>query len=77
MPSKPVVRTTTNAGVSLTIELSNLGSWGPDCQIDQVYRQAVVAAEGKLNKLFSGDRDIRVIGLVQVQAITTDVECKK
>lgn len=41
MTKRPIVRTSTAATVTLTIELTNLGSWGPDCMIDQVYRQAV------------------------------------
>ena len=38
--AKPIVRTKTGAKVTLTLELTNLGSWGPDCKIDQVYKQA-------------------------------------
>lgn len=49
MLSKPVIRTKTNATVTLTIELSNLGSWGPDCQTSQIYKQAIEAANGRLN----------------------------
>ncbi len=74
MLSKPVVRTTTNATVTLTIELSNLGSWGPDCQTAQVYKQAIEAANGRLNKLFAGDKDVRILAGAKVTAITTDVE---
>ncbi|KFK93583.1 MULTISPECIES: hypothetical protein [unclassified Serratia (in: enterobacteria)] len=74
--AKPVVRTTTGATVKLTVELSSLGCWGPDCQIDQVYRQALREAEGKLRRLFEG-QNIRIIGSAQVQAITTDVEVKR
>lgn len=73
--SKPIVRTTTGAKVTLTVELSNLGSWGPDCQLDQVYRQAQEAAIGRLNRAFKDDsRNIRILGPVIVEAITTDME---
>lgn len=71
---KPTVRTTTNATVTLTIELSNLGSWGPDCQTAQVYRQAIDAANGRLNKIFAGDKDVRILAGAKVTAITTDLE---
>ncbi|EOI7349417.1 hypothetical protein [Yersinia enterocolitica] len=74
MLSKPVVRTTTNATVTLTIEISNLGSWGPDCQTAQVYKQAIEAANGRLNKLFAGDKYVRILAGVKVTAITTAVE---
>jgi hypothetical protein len=73
--SKPVVRTTTGAKVTLTVELSNLGSWGPDCLLDQVYRQAREAAVGRLNRAFKEDsRNIRILGPVIVESITTDME---
>lgn len=73
---KPIVRTKTGAKVTLTLELTNLGSWGPDCKIDQVYRQALEQACGRLGKLFQGQRDIRIVGRPVVQAISTDVEVK-
>lgn len=74
--AKPIVRTTTSAKVTLTLELTNLGTWGPECQIDQVYRQALAQAVGKLGRLFEGQRDLRIVGRPIVQAITTDTEVK-
>lgn len=77
MAKRHVVRTTTGATVTLTIELSSLGSWGPECQIDQVYRQAREAAIGRINNAFKDDlRGIRVLGPIVVKAITTDVEVR-
>ncbi|MEL5258427.1 MULTISPECIES: hypothetical protein [Serratia] len=73
---KPVVRTKTGAKVTLTLELKNLGSWGPECQINQVYKQALDQAAGKLGKLLNGQSDIRIVGRPLVQVITTDVEVK-
>lgn len=73
--TKPFVRTKTSATVTLTIEISNLGQWGPDCQISQVHRQAIEEANGRLKKLLQG-QDIRVVGRPKVQAISTDVEFK-
>lgn len=75
--SKPRVRTTTGARVKLTIELKNLGSWGPDCQIDQVYRQAIEAAIGRVRRAFQSDPSgIKIIGVPSVEAITTSMEQK-
>jgi hypothetical protein len=74
--AKPIVRTTTCAKVTLTLELTNLGSWGPECQIDQVYRQALAQAVGRLGKAFQGLSNIRIVGRPAIQAITTDVEVK-
>jgi hypothetical protein len=73
--AKPIVRTKTSAKVTLTLELENLGSWGPECQLDQVYRQAREAAVGRINRAFKDDnRNIRILGPVIIEAITTDVE---
>lgn len=74
--SKPIIRTTTGAKVTLTLELTNLGSWGPECQIHQVYKQALDQAVGKLGRLFQGQSNIRIVGRPVIQAITTDVEVK-
>lgn len=73
--NKPKVRTTTGAVVTLTVQISNVGAWGPDCQIEQVYRQAIVEAKGRLAKALNS-RDIKFIGEPVVKAITTDVELK-
>lgn len=73
MSSKSSLRTNTVARVRLTIEVSNLGNWGADCPVSQVYQQALVEAENVLRKLFQGN-GVRVIGNAVVTAITTDVE---
>lgn len=73
--AKPIVRTQTGAKVTLTIELTNLGSWGPDCKLDQVYQQAREAAVGRINRAFKDDTlHIRILGPVVVEAITTNLE---
>ena len=76
MTDKPVVRTTTGAIVTLTIEIGGLGSWGPDCQISHVYRQALREAENRLAKAFKGDRSMRIMGVPNVRSITTDTAVK-
>lgn len=73
--SKPHARTSTGAKVTLTVELTNIGIWGPDCTIDQVYRQAREAAIGRLNKVFKDhSASTRILGPVVVEAITTELE---
>lgn len=71
--NKPKVRTTTGATVTLTLQISNLGVWGPDCQMEQIYRQAIIEAKNRIAKALSG-RDIKFIGEPVVRAITTDME---
>ena len=72
---KPRGRTTTSAKVTVTLELSNLGSWGPNCTTGQVHDQASEAALGRLNRLFKDHLDsTKIIGQVKVEAISTDLE---
>ena len=73
--SKPIVRTTTNAKVTVTVELSGIGSWGPDCALSQVYSQAREEAIGRISRAFKDQiHRIKVVGPVLVEAITTDME---
>lgn len=74
---KPRVQTSTSARVTITLEISNVGSWGPGCEIDQVYRQAIESAVGRLNRAFKDDiRGIRIVGQPSVDAITTSMDKK-
>lgn len=72
---KPRSRTTTGAKVTITLELSNLGSWGPGCTTAQVHDQAREAAIGRLNQLFKDHLDsTKIVGQVIVEAVTTSLE---
>jgi hypothetical protein len=73
---KPHVRTTTSARVSVTVEVQ-VGSWGPDCDLAQVYRQGSDGAIGKLRRLFERESGVRVVSVDAVQALTTDIEVRK
>ena len=72
---KPRSRTTTGAKVTITLELSNLGSWGPGCTTGQGHDQAREAAIGRLNQLFKDHLDsTKIVGQVIVEAVTTSLE---
>lgn len=72
---KPRSRTTTGAKVTITLELSSLGSWGPDCTTGQVHDQAREAAIGRLNRLFKEHLDsTKIVGPVIVEAVTNSLE---
>ena len=62
------------ARVRLTLDVS-VGSWGPNCLIDQVYRQASEEAINRVRSLVQGRA--RVVGVVEVEAITTALEEKE
>ncbi|MCU9947518.1 hypothetical protein [Pseudomonas sp. PDM13] len=67
----PRVRTITKARVRLTLDVP-VGTWGPDCLIDQVYKQASEEAINRVRNLLQGRA--RVVGVVEVEAITTALE---
>ena len=52
-----------------------VGSWGPECGLDQVYRQASEAAIGKLKRLTQAER-IRIVGVTKIEAVTTEAESR-
>ena len=54
-------RITAYARATVTIEVTGLGSWGPECQNDQVFRQASEAAIGRIRNC-RDLRNVRVIG---------------
>ena len=68
------VKTSTYAKVTLTIEVSSIGSWGPECALSQVYKQGVESALGAINRLFRADPFFRVVGTPKVEAITVTRE---
>lgn len=73
--SKPRARTNTQATATVTIKLHDLGSWGPDCKLDQVYDQARQAALGQIRRAFDGHK-ITIVGNPTISAITTDMDTK-
>lgn len=56
------------AVVTLTVEVSQLGVWGPDCQVGQIQSQAAQAAVNYLRALDRGWR-LTVVGQPIVQAV--------
>lgn len=76
--SKPTVRTSTVARVTVTLEVE-VGSWGPECNLAQVYRQGQEGALGRLRNMIqgSGYKGIRIVSAGPVEALTTNMEVKR
>lgn len=76
--TKPKVRTSTSARVTVVLEVT-VGSWGPGCQLDQVYDQASEEAVGAVQQMIRdnaqrrGDR-VRIVKLGAVEALTTRMD---
>lgn len=69
--SKPHIRTTTSARVTVEVEVV-CGSWGEQSKLDQVYSQAAEEAEGHLRRAFSAaGNKARLLRVKRVEAVTT------
>lgn len=62
----------TRAEVTITITVDVGSSWGEDCKLEQVYKQASQEAVSKIFKLIENQQCIHLIGITKVKAITTE-----
>lgn len=70
---KPTIRTSTSARVTVQIDIT-VGSWGPDCGLDQVYRQASFEAENRVRRMF--EKPGMNVKTVRVEVVTTRTDVK-
>lgn len=71
MASDPEVKVTAGARVTATVEIDQVGAWGRECGLDQVFKQAAEEAIGRLRKAL-GPTNWRVVGNPRVRAIMVD-----
>lgn len=67
------------ARATVTVEIYGLGSWGAECSLDQVHRQAAESAIGRLQQILDGARNgdgrsIRIVGEPNVTAVLVEQE---
>lgn len=67
--SKP--RITAYARATLTVEVTGLGSWGPECSVDQIFRQASESAIGRIVNCREL-RNVRIIGRPKITSVHTE-----
>lgn len=60
-----------SAIATVTIRVDGLGSWGPDCSVQQVHRQAAEAALGYL-RIIDKDRRLAVVGEPEIKTIIVE-----
>jgi hypothetical protein len=60
-----------SARVTFTIEVNVRSSWGEKCDLAQVYRQGEAEARGHIQRAFSDQRHVRIVGDPKVEAIIT------
>jgi hypothetical protein len=69
---KPRVRPVgATAVATITVRISDLGSWGPDCSVQQVHDQATRAAVGAIRNM-DKERRLTIIGTPEIKTITTE-----
>lgn len=62
-----------HAKVQVIIEVSNVGSWGGECSIDQVVKQAAESAIGRIRNLKDSEaRSFHIIGEPKVLMVWTE-----
>ncbi len=60
-----------HARATLTIEMRNLGSWGHDCPLEQIFKQASKSAEDRIRNTFK-PTDVQIIGDIKITAIMVE-----
>ena len=65
------------AKVEVTIEVVARSSWGPECSVAQVHKQAIVDAQALLTRIFTNKEAagrVSILGTPRAKAISTEVE---
>ena len=65
------------ARAQVTVELSGLGSWGTDCTVAQVHKQAAEAAISRLQQMFHENKQrhsVMIVGVKVTGVFTEDEE---
>jgi hypothetical protein len=68
-----MMKQSAHARVTITVEVSVGSSWGDDCPISQVHKQAAQEAQEKLERLFEKERgNLRLVGEAKVTVIIVE-----
>lgn len=67
---------TASATVTATFDIHIVhgGSWGGDCTVDQVHRQAIDGARGLINKMIASVPGVSLVGQLSVKMITHPIK---
>lgn len=70
------MKTSATARIQVTIEVDIIsgGSWGHDCTVEQVHKQALDGARGRLRDITLANPGVRIISEMKVTMITHAVE---
>lgn len=72
MNNKPRVKPVgASAVATITVEVRGLGSWGTDCSVEQIHRQASEQAIGALRNM-DKDRRLTIIGQPEIKTIIVE-----
>ena len=68
--NKPVLKSTTTAYATVKLKV-RCGSYGPECNLDQILRQASSEAEDMLRNAFASTPRVQVLGCEVVDGVTS------
>jgi len=80
MASDPRTKRSAHAVVVVALEVDVGSSWGGECSMDQVYKQAVEEAEGRVRNMIEEDnkrrgrRDVRIHSTPKATAVVAERE---
>ena len=63
-------RVSASARVQITLDIAVGDSWGSDCPVDQIVRQATEAAEGMVRNAFPQQWQTRQVSIVGTPKVT-------
>jgi hypothetical protein len=66
-----------HARVVVTLEVSDVGTWGTTCTVEQTHRQAAESAIGRIKKMIHDTKQfgmVNIIGDVVTGILTEDIK---
>lgn len=80
MSSDPRTKRSAHAIVIVTLEVDVGAAWGGECSMDQVYKQGIEEAEGRIRNMIDdeakrrGRRGVRIVGVPKATAVVSERE---
>jgi hypothetical protein len=67
-------RTEVRAVVTVGIEVDPASVWGPNATVEQIRKQAIEDALGRLGRVVDGHPEIRLVGEPRVTVVTIEAQ---
>lgn len=67
-------RVSAEAVVTMTIQVTKVGTWGAGCTVEQIHRQAMQVAMLRVQELLGNSNGCRIVGEPIVQSVSVEQE---